>query len=134
MFSVYMVHLQGISNQFKIMWSMHFITNFGISLVNFLNVLGFLLLASEKNGGYTFLICYFLVINVYFFFNLLLFQWLWYIVTALGIFLMICSSVCNLWKVFYAILLFPSHLQENLEKKHTHHTVFLWKSMGKVFS
>ena len=34
--------------------------NFEISFVNFLNVLGFLLLASEKNGGYTFLICYFI--------------------------------------------------------------------------
>ena len=48
---------------------MYFVINFEISLVNFLNVLGFLLLTSEKNGGDTFLICYSLVINIYRFFN-----------------------------------------------------------------
>ena len=48
---------------------MHFITSFEISLVNFLNVLGFLLLTSEKDGCDTFLISYFLVINIYCFFN-----------------------------------------------------------------
>ena len=31
-----------------------------------------------------------------------------------------------------AVLQFPSHLEENLEKKHTHQAVFLWKIKGKV--
>ena len=44
---------------------MHFIINFEISLVNFLNVLGLLLSTFEKNAGDTFLMCYFLVINIY---------------------------------------------------------------------
>ena len=48
---------------------MHFIINFEISLVNFLNVLGFLLLTSEKIGGDTVFFCYFLVINIYCFFD-----------------------------------------------------------------
>ena len=48
---------------------MYFIINFETSLVNFLNVLGFLLLTSEKNVSDTFLICYFLVINIYYFFD-----------------------------------------------------------------
>ena len=50
---------RGCLINFKKMRSMHFIINFEISLVYFLNVLNFLLLASEKKGGYTFLICYF---------------------------------------------------------------------------
>ena len=40
----------------------------------------------------------FLVTNIYCFFDILLFQWSWYMVTALGIFFMICSSVCEFWK------------------------------------
>ena len=46
--SVYMVHLQGMSHQFEINLTLHLIITFEISLLNFLNVLGFLLLASEK--------------------------------------------------------------------------------------
>ena len=78
------------------------------SLVIFFNVLDFLLLASGKNGGYTFLILsytlfsytlairyffIFSVINIYCFSDLLLFRLSWYMVTGLGIFLTICSSV-----------------------------------------
>ena len=52
------------------------------------------------------------------------------------------------WNIFYdlfkclqflrgclnAILQFPSHLEENLEKTHTHQTDFLWKTIGnKLF-
>ena len=71
-----------------------FIINLEISFVNFLNVLGFLILTSEKNGGDTFLICYFLVINIYCFFDdydagLLLLEY----------FFMICLSVCGFRKV-----------------------------------
>ena len=43
---------------------MDFIVIFEVSLVSFLNVLGFLLLASEKNGQDKFLMCYFLMINI----------------------------------------------------------------------
>ena len=48
---------------------MHFTTDVQISLVNFIKVLGFLLLTPEKKGGHTFLIVYFAVINIYCFFN-----------------------------------------------------------------
>ena len=64
---------------------MHFTTNFEISLENFLNVLGFLLLTSEKNGGDTFLHRYFFSA-----FSMIMVH-----VSALGIFFMICSSVCG---------------------------------------
>ena len=64
-----MVYLQGMSHQFQINVINTFYNKFAIGLVNFLNVLGFLLLTSEKNGGDTFLICYFLVINIYCFFD-----------------------------------------------------------------
>ena len=46
--SVYMVYLQGISHQFEISVINAFYNKFEICLVNFLNVLGFLPLASEK--------------------------------------------------------------------------------------
>ena len=67
------------------MWSVHFIINFEISLPNLLKVLDFLLLTCEKNGGDTFLMCYFLVINIYCFFDdhdtwlLLLEYFLWFV-------------------------------------------------------
>ena len=48
---------------------MYFIINFETSLVNFLNILGFLLLISEKNVSDTFLIFYLFVINIYCFFD-----------------------------------------------------------------
>ena len=58
-----MVYLQEMSHQFQINVINEFYEYFEIlkfwSLVNFLNDLGFLLLTSEKNGDYTFLICYF---------------------------------------------------------------------------
>ena len=50
---------RGCLINFKSMLSMHFIINFQIRLVNFLDFLGFLLLTSEKSGGDTFLIWYF---------------------------------------------------------------------------
>ena len=73
------------------MRSIHFIINFEIILVNFINVLGFLLLASKKNEGFTFLICYLLVINIYCFFNehgtwLLLLEYFWWFVQVSAIF------------------------------------------------
>ena len=63
-----MVYLQEMSRQFEI-WSVHFTINFEMGLVNFLNVPVFLLLESEQKGSFTFLICYFLVINIYCFFD-----------------------------------------------------------------
>ena len=71
--SVYMVYLQGMSHQCEINVINTFYNKFWQILVTLLNVLGFLLLASEKKG-YKFLICYFLVINIYYFFDLLLFN------------------------------------------------------------
>ena len=59
--SVYMVYLQRMSHQFQINVISAFYSIFWlkISLVNFLNILGFLLLTSEKNGCDTSSICYF---------------------------------------------------------------------------
>ena len=70
---VYTVYLQGMSHQYEINVINTFYNKFWQILVTLLNVLGFLLLASEKKW-YKFLICYFLVINIYYFFDLLLFN------------------------------------------------------------
>ena len=89
---------------------MHFIINFEISLVNFLNVLGFLLLTHEKNGGDTFLMCYFFV-NIYCFFDDMIHGY-----CSWNIFYDLFKSLWFLKGCLYAILQFLSHLQENLEK------------------
>ena len=110
---------------------MHFIIKFEISLLTVLNVLGFLLFTSEKkSGGYTFLICYFLVINIYCFFDYHVHgSCSWNISDDLFKFLRFLKGCLN------AILQFLPHLQENLEKHtNTHQAVFLWKNMGKAFS
>ena len=112
---------------------MHFIINFEIRLVNFLNVLGFLLLTSEKNGDDTFSICYFLVINIYCFFDdhdagLLLLE-----------FFVVCLSVRFLKGCLKAILQVPLSLTRKLRKTtHTHtrtHTrlFFFEKTWAKFF-
>ena len=95
---------------------MLFIINSEISLVNFLNVRGFLLLTSEKNGGVTFLICSFGYCSWNIFYDL--FKCLRFLKGCLN-----------------AILQFPSNLQENLErKKHTHTRLFFFeKSWAKFF-
>ena len=114
------------------MWSTHFIINFEISLVNFLNVLGFLLLTSEKDGGDTFLICYFF--SDYCF---LLFRWSWCRVTALGIFYDLFKCLRFLKGCLKAILRVPISLTRKLRKTtHTHtHTpdCFSLKNHGKSF-
>ena len=67
----------------------------------------------RKNEGFTFLICYLLVINVYCFFDLLLFWWSWYMVSARGIFLMICSGVRDLERFFSCYFVVPiSHTRK----------------------
>ena len=115
---------------------MHFTTNFEISLENFLNVLGFLLLTSEKNGGDTFLHRYFLV----------LFRWSWYMFLLLEYFswfVQVSAVFERLVKCYFAV---PISLK-NLEKikPHTHrHTpdcfifyffllCFFFENHGKSF-
>ena len=118
------------------MWSTHFIINFEISLVNFLNVLGFLLLTSEKDGGDTFLICYFF--SDYCF---LLFRWSWCRVTALGIFYDLFKCLRFLKGCLKAILRVPISLTRKLRKTthththtHTHTRLFFFeKSWEKFF-
>ena len=99
-----------------------FLDQFG----NFLNALGFLLLTSEKN------------------FKLLFFWWL----TFIAFLRTMIHGYC-FWNIFYdlfkclqflecclnAILQFPSHLQQNLEKNtHTHTRLFFFeKSWAKFF-
>ena len=109
---------------------MHLIINFGIGLVNFLNVLGFLLLVSEKRRRL-------------YVFNLLIFMLFQFIYFSV----IMTQGYCS-WNIFYdsfkclrflkgclnAILQFPSHLQENLEKTHTHTRLFFFeKSWAKFF-
>ena len=112
---------------------MHFIINFEISFVNFLKVFGFMVLTSEKNGDDTFLICYFLVINIYCFFDDhdTWLRWSWY----MDIFYDLFKCLRFLKGCLNAILQFPSHLQENLEiKKHTHTPdCFSLKNHGQSF-
>ena len=98
------------------MWSMHFIIKFEISLVTVLNVLGFLLFTSEKkSGGYTFLICYFLVINIYCFFDyhgtwFLLLEYFWWFVQVSAIFE-------RLFKCYFAV---PTSFTRKFRKTHKH--------------
>ena len=97
------------------MRSIHFIINFEIILVNFINVLGFLLLASKKNEGFTFLICYLLVINIYCFFNdhgtwLLLLQYFWWFVQVSAIF----------ERLFSCFFVVPISHTRKFRKKYTH--------------
>ena len=127
-----MVYLQGISHQFEINVIYVFYNNFWNYFGKFFNVLGFLLLASKKNGGFTFSICCLLMINIYWFFDLLLFQWSWHIFTAPGIFLMICWSVCNFWKVVF-MLFCCSHLTKKFRKKKHTLTCFSLKNHGQSF-
>ena len=87
---------------------MHFI-------INFLNILGFLLLTSEKkknnNGDDTFL-------NSYIFSDLFIDFWMITIhgYSSLNIFYDLFKCLRFLKGCLNAILQFPSHLQENLEK------------------
>ena len=94
---------------------MHFIINFEISLVNFLNVLGLLLSASEKNAGDTFLMCYFLVINIYCLFDdhdtlLLLLEYFLQFVHMSAVFE-------SLFERYFAV---PISLTRKFRKKNTH--------------
>ena len=100
-------------------------------MVNFLNVLGFLLLESEKNGGYKFLICYFLVVNIYCFFDdhgtwLLLLESFWWFAQVSAIFTRFLSCY---------FFLVPITLIGNFGKK-THTLAphyFPLKNYGKSF-
>ena len=87
----------------------------------------------KKTKAIRFQFAIFLVIDIYCFFDLLLFWWLWYMV---GIFLMICSSVCNFSKIVF-MLFYTSHLTRKFrDKTHTHtHTphCFSLKNHGQNF-
>ena len=118
-----MVYLQEMSHQCQINKINASYNQFEISLVvNVLNVLVFLLLTSEENGGDSFLICNFFS-DLY-----LLFRWSWYMVTPYGIiFYDLFKCLRFLKGCLNAIFQFPSHLQENLEKKHTHTRLFFFE-------
>ena len=111
------------------MCSVHFIINFEISFVNFLKVFGFMVLTSEKNGDDTFLICYFLVINIYCFFDdhdtwlLLLEYFLWFV--------QVSAVFERLFKCYFAV---PISLTRKFRKKHTHTLpCFSLKNHGQSF-
>ena len=113
------------------MWSMHFIINFEISFLNIWNVLAFLLLTPEKNGSDTFLICYFLVINIYCFFDdhdtwLLLLEYFWWFIQVSAVFE-------RLFKCYFTV---PISLTRKFrdKKTHTHTRLFFFeKSWAKFF-
>ena len=95
----------GIKNCF----CLHGIFTTNVSFGKFFKCFWFFAFGIWKNEGFTFLICCLLVINIYCFFDLLLFRWSWYMATARGIFLMICSSVWDFWRVGF-MLFCSSHL------------------------
>ena len=113
------------------MWSMHFIINFEISFLNIWNVLAFLLLTPEKNGSDMFLICYFLVINIYCFFDdhdtwLLLLEYFWWFIQVSAVFE-------RLFKCYFTV---PISLTRKFrdKKTHTHTRLFFFeKSWAKFF-
>ena len=73
--------------------------------------------------------CYFLATNIYCFFDD---QDTWLLLSEY--FLSFFKCLRFLKGCLNAILLFPSHLQENLEKKHTHIRLFFFeKSLAKFF-
>ena len=80
--SVYMVYLQGISHQFEIDVINAFYNKFWYQFGKFFKRYWFFAFGIWKKGGFTFLICYFLVINIYWCFNLLLLRWSWYMVNC----------------------------------------------------
>ena len=111
------------------MRSIHFIINFEISFLNILNALAFLLLTPDKNGSDTFLICYFLVINIYCFFDdhdtwlLLLEYFLWFV--------QVSAVFERLFKCYFAV---PISLTRKFRKKHTHTLpCFSLKNHGQSF-
>ena len=135
-FCLQYIFLQGMSHQFEVNVIIAFYNKFWNQFGKFFKHSWFFAFGIWKNEGFTFLICYyFSVINIYCFLDLLPFRWSWYMIIAPGIFLMICSSVCDFWKVVF--MLFCSFLishTKKIRKKHTHTTMFLFeKSWGKFF-
>ena len=80
--SVYMVYLQGISHQFEIDVINAFYNKFWNQFGKFFKRSWLFAFGIWKKGGFTFLICYFLVINICWCFDFLLFRWSWYMVTC----------------------------------------------------
>ena len=87
----------------------------------------------KKRRLYVFNLCYLLVINVYCFFDLLLFQWSWYMVNAPGIFLMIYSSVCDFWEVVFMFFVVPVSYTRKFRKKTHTLPCFSLKNHGQSF-
>ena len=112
------------------MWLMHFIINSEISFLNIWNVLAFWLFTPEKKGSDTFLICYFLVINIYCFFDdhdtrLLLLEYFL-------LFVQVSAVFEKLFKCYFAV---PISLRRKFldRKTHTRHC-FPLKNHSQSFS
>ena len=134
-FCLQYIFLQGMSDQFEVNVIIAFCNKFWNQFGKFFKHSWLFAFGTWKNEGFTFLICYyFSVINIYCFLDLLPFRWSWYMIIAPGIFLMICSSVCDFWKVVFMLFCsFSSHIQKKSEKN-THTTMFLFeKSWAKFF-
>ena len=105
---------------------MYFTIDVQISLVNFIKVLGFLLLAPKKKGCHTFLNVYFSVINIYCFFNGHV-----HCYCSWNIFDHLFKCLRFFKGSFHAILQFHSH--KKIQKKtHTPHC-FSLKNHGQSF-
>ena len=80
--SVYMVYLQGISHQFEISVINAFYNKFWNRFGKFFKRSWFFAFGIWKKASFAFLICYILVVNIYWCFNLLLFRWSRYMINC----------------------------------------------------
>ena len=127
--SVYMTYVQGMSNQFEINVISACYNMFWNQFDKFFKRSWFFLLPSEKKKAIRFLFAIFWVINISWFFDdhgtwLLLLEYFWWF-----------SQVSEIFeRLFSCCFVVPISLTRKYRKKHTHHTVFLWEIVGKVFS
>ena len=132
--SVYMVYLQGMSHEFEINVINAFYIKFWNPFGKFFKRSCFFPFGILKNESFTFLICYLLVINIYCFFDLLLFQWSWYIWLLLRQYFWWIVQVSVIFeKLFSCFFVVPiSHTRKFRKKTHTI-MFFLKKPWAKLF-
>ena len=132
--SVYMVYLQGISHQFEIDVINAFYNKFWNQFGKFFKRSWLFAFGIWKKGGFAFLICFFLVVNIYWCFDLLLFRWSWYMVwLLLGYlwwFVQMSAIFERLFSCYFVVSI--SHTRK-FRKKNTHHIVFFTTNHGKSF-
>ena len=130
--SVYMVYLQGISHQFEISVINAFYNKFWNRFGKFFKRSWFFAFGIWKKASFAFLICYILVVNIYWCFNLLLFRWSRYMINcSWNIFDQVSAIFERLFSCYFVVPI--SHTRKFRKKKHTHHRVFFLQNHGKRF-